>query len=136
MGSALMGSLQMQGSLTEGLVGYSSWPTCIFSKVTGVLFPQSVKIHDFRSGPICVDPMCPQPSAGARRGGRFLEKGEVLLRGVGTLRYLLIRSESSACQIPICAVAARWFYNPHQKVDPRSRIPRSTSHLSYGQSPY
>ena len=34
------------------------------------------------------------------------EKGEVLLRGVGTLRYSLILSESSACQVPICAVAA------------------------------
>ena len=34
------------------------------------------------------------------------EKGEVLLRGVGTLRYALILSENSACQVPICAVAA------------------------------
>ena len=34
------------------------------------------------------------------------EKGEVLLRGVGTLRYLLILGENSACQVPICAVAA------------------------------
>ena len=30
----------------------------------------------------------------------------------------------------ICAVAAWWFDSPHQKVVPRSRIPRSTSHLS------
>ena len=34
------------------------------------------------------------------------EKGEVLLRGVGTLRYVLILSDNSACQVPICAVAA------------------------------
>ena len=34
------------------------------------------------------------------------EKGEVLLRGVGTLRYLLVLSNNSACQVPICAVAA------------------------------
>ena len=34
------------------------------------------------------------------------EKGEMLLRGVGTLRYLLILSDNSACQVPICAVAA------------------------------
>ena len=34
------------------------------------------------------------------------EKGEVLLRGVGTLRYVLILSENSARQAPICAVAA------------------------------
>ena len=31
----------------------------------------------------------------------------------------------------ICAVAAWWFDNPHRKVFPRSRIPRSTSHFSY-----
>ena len=70
-----------------------------------------------------------------RQGGRetdsrTFEKGEVLLRGVGTLRYLLILSENSACQVPICAVAASWFDNPHQKVVPRSQIPRSTSHFS------
>ena len=34
------------------------------------------------------------------------EKGEVLLRRVGTLRYVLILSENSACQVPIYAVAA------------------------------
>ena len=34
------------------------------------------------------------------------EKGEVHLRGVDTLRYGLILSESSACQVTICAVAA------------------------------
>ena len=34
------------------------------------------------------------------------ENGEVLLRGVGTLRYLLILSENSAYQRPVCAVAA------------------------------
>ena len=33
------------------------------------------------------------------------EKGEVLLRGVGTLRYFSILSEDSACQVSICAVA-------------------------------
>ena len=59
------------------------------------------------------------------------EKGEVLLRGVGTLWYLLILRENSACQVPICVVAAWWFDNPHPKVVPRSRIPRSTSHFSY-----
>ena len=34
------------------------------------------------------------------------EKGEALLRVVGTLRYILILSENSAFQVPICAVAA------------------------------
>ena len=28
------------------------------------------------------------------------EKGEVLLRGVGTLRYVLILGENSACPVP------------------------------------
>ena len=31
----------------------------------------------------------------------------------------------------ICAVAAWWFDNPHQKVVPRSQISRSTSHFSW-----
>ena len=39
-------------------------------------------------------------------GNYYSRKGEVLLRGVGTLRHLLILSENSACQVPICAVAA------------------------------
>ena len=34
------------------------------------------------------------------------EKGEVLLRNVGTLRYVLILRDNSACQVPIRAVAA------------------------------
>ena len=38
---------------------------------------------------------------------------------------------NAACQVSICAVAAWWFDNPHQKVVPRSRIPRSTSHFSH-----
>ena len=55
----------------------------------------------------------------------------MLQRGVGTLQYCSTLGESSACQVPIGAVAAWWFDNPHQKVVPRSRIHRSTSHLSY-----
>ena len=56
--------------------------------------------------------------------------GEVLLRRVGTLLYLLILREKYACQVPICAVAAWWFDNPRQRVVPRSRNLRRTSHLS------
>ena len=37
--------------------------------------------------------------------GHQSENGEVLLRGVGTLRDLLILSEINACEVPICAVA-------------------------------
>ena len=42
-----------------------------------------------------------------------------------------IVGESSACQVPTCAVAAIFFDNPHQQLVPRSRIPGSTSHFSY-----
>ena len=45
-------------------------------------------------------------------------------------RYVLILGEHSACGVPICAAASRWFDSPHQKVAPRSRIPRSTSRFS------
>ena len=69
------------------------------------------------------------PGVGEEQGN---EKEEVLLRGVGTLRYMFILSENSACQVPIRAVAAWWFDAPRQKVVPRSRIPRITSHFSYG----
>ena len=50
---------------------------------------------------------------------RRSETGEVLLRGVGTVRYSLILGDDSACQVPICAVSAWWFDNPRQKVVPR-----------------
>ena len=42
--------------LTEGLFGYS------FQKCQGVPFSQSVEIHYFCSGPVSVDPICPQPT--------------------------------------------------------------------------
>ena len=45
------------------------------------------------------------PPGAGRLAGRLSEKGGVLLMGVGTLRHLLILSESSACQVPICATA-------------------------------
>ena len=64
------------------------------------------------------------------------EKGEVLLRWVGTVQYVLVLSENSACQVPICALAAWWFKDPLNKVVPRSRIPRSTSHVSYDAHMY
>ena len=44
------------------------------------------------------------PLDGVQQGSS--EKGEVLLGGIGTLRYLFTLSENSACQVPICAVAA------------------------------
>ena len=44
--------------------------------------------------------------SGPLRKQRDSERGEVLPRGVGTLRHFLILSDNSACQGPICAVAA------------------------------
>ena len=60
----------------------------------------------------------------------YSEKGEVLLRGVGTLYDIVLSSVKKLClSVPICAVAACWFDSPRQQVAPMSRIPRSTSHL-------
>ena len=67
----------------------------------------------------------------ATRASGGQRKGKCSQGGFGTLRYCLNLGESSACQVPICAVAARWFDNPHQQVVPRSRIPRNASHFSY-----
>ena len=43
----------------------------------------------------------PQESQRDERPLLWSEGGEVLLRGVGNLRFLLIPSEDSACQVPI-----------------------------------
>ena len=53
-------------------------------------------------------PRVPAPRAEGSHGRHlsWSEKGEVLRRGVGTLRCALMLSENSACQVPICAVAA------------------------------
>ena len=67
MGSALMGSLQQKHvSLQRDLLGTPvNLITFISLKVPGhTFFPnKSVKIHDFCSGPISVDPICPQPGS-------------------------------------------------------------------------
>ena len=57
-----MVSLQVSCFLTERLVGTPI--NCVFPKMPGVPFLQSVKIKCFCSGPISVDPICPYPSAG------------------------------------------------------------------------
>ena len=49
---------------------------------------------------------CGPPKRGRSEKGEVLLRGGSVLRGVGTLRYLLILSENSACQVPFCAVAA------------------------------
>ena len=77
MGSALMGSLQHLMFLTEGLrcLHYFGVPPltylCILRSARACLFPQSVKTHCFCSGPISVDPICPQPSSFGGACGRF-----------------------------------------------------------------
>ena len=73
---------------------------------------------------------------GRRRGrcsyrASALSENSVKISDLFVLRHVSILCEDSACQVPIRAAAARWFDNPHQKVVPRSRIPRSTSHFSY-----
>ena len=44
------------------LLGTPVNPLLSSQECQGVLFPQSVNIHDFCSGPISVDPICLQPS--------------------------------------------------------------------------
>ena len=60
MGSALMGSLQISCFLTEGVLPLTY--LYIPKSSSSYLFPQSVKIDYFCSGPISVDPVCPQPN--------------------------------------------------------------------------
>ena len=70
MGSALMGSLQISCFLTEGLFGYSPQPTFISPEVPGRTFFRNLsKLFTFCSGPVSVDPICPQPTAARCRGG-------------------------------------------------------------------
>ena len=47
-----------------------------------------------------------RPEASPKEAVRRSEKGKVLLRGIGTPRFFFVLSENSACQVPICAVAA------------------------------
>ena len=60
--SALMGSLQIcvfdRGTFWVLPLTY----LYLTKSARAYLFPQSVKIHDFCSGPISVDPICPQPT--------------------------------------------------------------------------
>ena len=50
--------------LTEGLFGHPVNLLLSPQKCQGIpLFPQSVKVRYLCSGPISVDPICPQPSA-------------------------------------------------------------------------
>ena len=65
----------------------------------------------------------------------YMYKGEVLLRGVGTPRHLLILGENPACQVPICAAPAsgergsgggfvqKRLPNPEKNPKPNSNIP-------------
>ena len=52
----------------------------------------------------------------------------------GSLQARARRRQLRYCFPPNASVhgAARWFYNPHPEVVPRSRIPRSTPHFSHG----
>ena len=61
MGSALMGSLQSLCFLTGTLWVFPLIDVYIPKSARAHLFPQSVKNGYFCSGPISVDPICPQP---------------------------------------------------------------------------
>ena len=57
MGSALMGSLRISCFSTEGLLGYSRWPTFIFPKVPGrTFFPNLSKFITFAAAPLVLTP--------------------------------------------------------------------------------
>ena len=64
-GSALMGSLRILVFLTGTLWVLPLTYFCHPKSARAYLFPQSVKIHQFCSGPISVDPICPQPNDGS-----------------------------------------------------------------------
>ena len=83
----------------------AAWPPGVWRELRG---SQGLGPPPFNGGLLRrggANSVCPAQKAGlATQPGS--EKGEVLLRGVGTLRYVLILSDNSACQVPICAVAA------------------------------
>ena len=69
-----MDSLQSLCVLTEGLFGYSREPTLIFPQVPGrTFFPNLSKCGYLCSGPISVDPICPQPTRTEQRIGSARE---------------------------------------------------------------
>ena len=67
--SALMGSLLILVFLTEELLGVLPLTYfCLHKSARAYLFPQSVKIHYFSSGPMSADPVCLQPKSFSRPG--------------------------------------------------------------------
>ena len=96
MGSAQKGSLRISCFLTEGPFGFHRL-TCLYlpKSARAYFFPQSVKIHCFCSGPMSVDPICPQPrTAHEPRAGIMytdpctIAAGAVLVRRPWTFRGL------------------------------------------------
>ena len=68
MGSALMGSLQICHAFWQrDFLGTPVNLLYLPKSARAYLFPQSVKIPYFRSGPISVDPICPQPTHASHR---------------------------------------------------------------------
>ena len=62
MGSALKGSLQISCFLTEGLLILPLTYSYLPKSARAYFFSRSVEINYFCSGPISVDPICPQPT--------------------------------------------------------------------------
>ena len=69
-GSALMGSPQISCFLTGTFWVLTLTYFYLPKSAMAYLFPQSVEIHYFCSGPISVHPICPQPRAARQGGGR------------------------------------------------------------------
>ena len=61
LGSALMASLHIMSFDRETFWVLQLTYFCLSKSARAYLFPQSVKIHDFCSGHISVDRICPQP---------------------------------------------------------------------------
>ena len=115
MGSARLGSLQFSCFLTEGLFGYPREPTLILPKVPGrTLFPQSVRTHYFRSGPISVDPVGPQPRSTSCwiSAPRPAQRPPSWSSGTARMRFIhssnRMPCSSNRCVV-LCLVVCRFF---------------------------
>ena len=108
MGSALIGVTANFMFLTEFVLGVLPLAYFYIPKSSrACLFPQSVKIHYFCSGPISVDPICPQPpTAQHRLSGHSDPAGAWSLFSPAGCRKVFGRCSSATCaslegQVPI-----------------------------------
>ena len=67
---------------TFGVLPLTYWN--IPKSASAHLFPQSVEIHYFCSGPVGVDPICPQPNEGSAAGQSGARTGPLRKYGFWT----------------------------------------------------